>query len=59
MMKKRIEFIQMFLKMEYWRVCRPVVADTHHFDEEKDPDPLFKGTGRDPDRSIIKHIKQQ
>jgi hypothetical protein len=21
------------LKMEAWRVCRPVVADSHHFDE--------------------------
>jgi hypothetical protein len=27
------------LKMEPWRVCRPVVADSHHFDEEQDPDP--------------------
>jgi hypothetical protein len=25
------------LKMETWRVCRPVVADSHHFDEQ-DPD---------------------
>jgi hypothetical protein len=25
-------------KMESWRVCRPVGADSHHFDEE-DPDP--------------------
>jgi hypothetical protein len=22
-----------------WRVCRPVVADLHHFDKEQDPDP--------------------
>jgi hypothetical protein len=27
------------LKMESLRVCRPVVADSHHFDEEQDPDP--------------------
>jgi hypothetical protein len=27
------------LKMELWRVYRPVVADSHHFDEEQDPDP--------------------
>ncbi len=27
------------LKMESWRVCRPVVADSHRFDEEQDPDP--------------------
>jgi hypothetical protein len=24
--------------MEPWRLCRPVVADSHHFDEEQDPD---------------------
>ncbi len=27
------------LKMEAWRVYRIVVADSHHFDEELDPDP--------------------
>jgi hypothetical protein len=27
------------LKMEPWRVCRQVVADSHHFVEEQDPDP--------------------
>jgi hypothetical protein len=34
------------LKMEGWRlkiealkVCRPVVTDSHHLDEEQDPDP--------------------
>jgi hypothetical protein len=27
-------------KMEPWRVCRPVVAESHHFEEEKDPDPV-------------------
>jgi hypothetical protein len=25
--------------MKPWRVYRPVVADSHHFDEEQDPDP--------------------
>ncbi len=25
--------------MEVWRVYRPVVADSHHLDEEPDPDP--------------------
>jgi hypothetical protein len=25
-------------KMEPQRVCRPVVADLHHFDEDPDPD---------------------
>jgi hypothetical protein len=29
------------LKMEPWRVCKPVVADLHHFhhDAEQEPDP--------------------
>jgi hypothetical protein len=28
------------LKMETWRVCRPVVANSYqHFDEKQDPDP--------------------
>jgi hypothetical protein len=26
------------LKMEPWRVCRPVVAGSLHFDKEQDPD---------------------
>ncbi len=26
-------------KMEPWRFCRPVVVDSHHFDEDQDPDP--------------------
>jgi hypothetical protein len=26
-------------KMDPWRVCMPVVADFHHFDEEQDLDP--------------------
>jgi hypothetical protein len=25
--------------MEPWRVCRPMVAYSHYFDEELDPDP--------------------
>jgi hypothetical protein len=27
------------LRMEPWRVCKLVVADSHLFDEEQDPDP--------------------
>ncbi len=27
------------LKIEPWRVCKQVVADSHHFDEEQDLDP--------------------
>ncbi len=27
------------LKIEPWRVCSPVVADSHLFDEKQDPDP--------------------
>jgi hypothetical protein len=27
------------LKMEPWRVCGLVVADSHHFEKELDPDP--------------------
>jgi hypothetical protein len=26
------------LKMETWRVCRPMVGDSYHIDEEQDPD---------------------
>jgi len=26
-------------KLEAWRVCRPVVADFNHLDEEQDPNP--------------------
>ncbi len=25
--------------MKSWRVCRPVVTDSHHFNDELDPDP--------------------
>jgi hypothetical protein len=28
------------LKMEPWRTCRPVIADSHHFDEEQNTDPV-------------------
>jgi hypothetical protein len=27
------------LRMEPWRVCRPVAADSHSMDEEQVPDP--------------------
>jgi hypothetical protein len=37
-------------KKETWRVCRPVVADMHHFDEEQGPDPdPYSSEKRDPD----------
>ncbi len=26
-------------KMDPWKVCRPVVADSYYFDEEQDLDP--------------------
>jgi hypothetical protein len=33
-----------------WRVCRPVVADSHHFDEKLDLAPVPHQSGkRDPD----------
>ncbi len=35
----RIHNRGMEVKMEPWRVCRSVVADSHHLDEEQDPDP--------------------
>ncbi len=34
--------------MEPWRVCRPVVADSHDFDEKPDPDP-HQSEMSDPD----------
>ncbi len=37
-----------FRKMERWRFCRQVVADSHHCDEEHDPGPHW-GEQRDPD----------
>jgi hypothetical protein len=27
------------LKTEPWMIYRPAVADSHHFDDEQDPDP--------------------
>jgi hypothetical protein len=27
------------LKMKPWRLCRPVVTNSHNFDEEQDPKP--------------------
>jgi hypothetical protein len=27
------------LKLEPCQICRPVVTDSHHFDEEQHPDP--------------------
>ncbi len=34
------------------RVCRPVVADSHHFHEEQDPDPhLSERLDEDPHQS--------
>ncbi len=35
----RLKIYAWRLKMEVWRVCRPVVADSHQLDEEQDPDP--------------------
>jgi hypothetical protein len=38
------------LTMETWRVFRPVVADSHHFDEEQDPGPdTSESEKSDPD----------
>ncbi len=35
----RLTLVSWRFTMEVWRVCRPVIADLHHFDEEPDPDP--------------------
>jgi hypothetical protein len=36
--------------MEPWRLCRPVVADSHHFVEEQDPGPDSHASEKlDPD----------
>jgi hypothetical protein len=38
------------IKMEPWRFCRPIVADSHRFDEVQDPDPdPQKSEKLDPD----------
>jgi len=34
--------------MWYWRVCRPVVEDSHHLYEEQDPDPHHFNADLDP-----------
>jgi hypothetical protein len=34
----RLQWRRGGLKLEPWRVCRPVVADSHHLDEEQDTD---------------------
>jgi hypothetical protein len=36
------------LKIETWRVCRPVVTDSHHLDEKYDPDPHWSELDPDP-----------
>jgi hypothetical protein len=36
------------LKMEPVRVCRSVIVDSHHIDEEEDPDP-HQSEKSDPD----------
>ncbi len=33
------------LQMEAWKICRSVVADSHHLDDEKDPDPHWSEKG--------------
>jgi hypothetical protein len=43
-------------KMEPWRVYRPVVADSHYFAEELDPDPHYsKKLDPDPDQDRHQH----
>jgi hypothetical protein len=34
--------------MEPWRICRPMVADLQHFDDEQDPD-THQSEQSDPD----------
>jgi hypothetical protein len=36
------------LKTEPWSVCRQIVAEQHHFDEEQDPEP-HQSEKSDPD----------
>ncbi len=52
----------MRLKMEPWRVCRPVVADLYHFGETRsgpiDPDPHHsEQSDPDPHQSIYRGIQ--
>jgi hypothetical protein len=37
------------LKMEPWKVCIPVVANSHHLDEEQDPTDPRLSEKSDPD----------
>jgi hypothetical protein len=43
------------LKMELWRVGRPMVAYSHHFDEEQDPEDPIKVKSWDPDQHSSPH----
>ncbi len=36
--------------MEPWRVCKPVTAESYHFDEEQDPDSHQSETRDPPER---------
>ncbi len=40
-------------QMEPWMECRPVVADSHHIDEEPDPDP-HQSENPDPHQSEMR-----
>ncbi len=42
--------------MEPWRVCRPVVANLHHFDEEQNSDP-HQSEDLDPDKHQSENSK--
>ena len=45
------------LKMEPWNVCRTMVADSHHFEEELDPDPDPRESRKlDQDPDIDSHL---
>jgi hypothetical protein len=35
----RLQWRRVKLKIESWGFCRPVIADSHPFDEEQDSDP--------------------
>ncbi len=39
LMRMRNPALITFVEMESSRVCRPVVTDSHHLNEEQDPDP--------------------
>jgi hypothetical protein len=40
-------------QMEPWKVCKPVAADSPHFDEEQETDP-FQSEKLDPDPDLFK-----